>query len=58
MNIPALVQAQKNHFADQQTKNISERKQLLKRLLTVVLKKKNRLLMLCIWILKNLNTKV
>jgi len=43
MNIPALVQAQKNHFADQQTKNISERKQLLKRLLTVVLEKEKQI---------------
>ena len=43
MNIPALVQAQKNHFADQQTKNVSERKQLLKRLLTVVLEKEKEI---------------
>ncbi len=43
MNIPALVQAQKNHFADQQTKNVSVRKQLLKRLLTVVLEKEKEI---------------
>lgn len=39
MNIPELVQAQKNYFATQQTKNISTRKQLLKKLLSEILKR-------------------
>ena len=44
MNIPELVQAQKNHFAKQQTKNISERKQLLKTLLKVVIEKEKEII--------------
>lgn len=39
MNIPELVQAQKNYFATQQTKSISTRKQLLKKLLSEILKR-------------------
>ena len=41
MNIPALVQSQKNYFASQQTKDISNRKQLLKKLLSEVIKREN-----------------
>ena len=39
MNISTLVQSQKNHFASQQTKDISTRKQLLKKLLSEVIKR-------------------
>ncbi len=39
MNIPELVQAQKNYFAAQQTKSISTRKQLLKKLLSEIFKR-------------------
>ena len=39
MNISELVQSQKNYFASQQTKNISNRKKLLKNLLSEVIKR-------------------
>lgn len=39
MNIPELVQTQKKHFSTQQTKNVSDRKSLLKSLLKVVTKR-------------------
>ena len=41
MNIPTLVQSQKNYFASQQTKDIYIRKQLLKKLLSEVIKREN-----------------
>jgi len=39
MNIPQIVQEQKTYFASQQTKDISNRKKLLKRLLSEVTKR-------------------
>ena len=39
MNISALVQAQKNHFASQKTKDILTRKELLKKLLSEIIKR-------------------
>jgi aldehyde dehydrogenase (NAD+) len=39
MNIPQIVQVQKNYFASQQTKDISKRKKLLKNLLVEITKR-------------------
>ena len=39
MNIPELVQVQKNHFSTQQTKDVSNRKKLLKNLLGEITKR-------------------
>ncbi len=43
MNIDTIVQTQKNFFATQQTKNISTRRALLKKLLTVLIKEEKNI---------------